>query len=86
MFGVRCPSCGMTTSWAHFANGSFVAAARSNFGGAMLAVYALGCVATGAQMMRSGRTPSDGAIRYGTITLAAIALVTLVEWGVRLMV
>lgn len=85
MYSIRCPSCGMTTSWAHFANGSFFAAARTNLGGMLLAFYSLGCVATGAKMMIIGRTPSDRVIRIATITLAAIALVTLVEWGVRLM-
>ena len=74
----------MTTSWAHFANGSFISAARSNLGGMLLAIYAIGCVAAGANMMLSGRSPSAGVIRYATISLAAIALVTLVEWGLRL--
>jgi hypothetical protein len=85
LFSVRCPSCGMTTAWAHFANGSFLAAAQSNLGGMLLAVYSLGCVATGAKMMISGRTPSERVIQIATIALAAIALVTLGEWGLRLM-
>ncbi len=38
MFGVPCPSCGMTTSFAHFTRGQFVSAARSNVAGLLLAV------------------------------------------------
>ena len=38
IFGVRCPSCGLTTSVAHFVRGHFVAAARSNVAGLLLAV------------------------------------------------
>ena len=37
MFGVPCPSCGMTTSFAHFMHGRFVSAARSNMAGLLLA-------------------------------------------------
>ena len=31
-FGIRCPSCGMTTSWAHMVRGQVLAAARANAG------------------------------------------------------
>lgn len=85
LFGIRCPSCGMTTAWAHFANGSVLSAAQSNLGGLLLAVYALGCIAIGFRMVVSGRMPGQRVIQVATILLAAIGLVTLVEWGIRLM-
>jgi hypothetical protein len=38
LFGVRCPSCGMTTSFAHFTRGRFVEAAGANSAGLLLAL------------------------------------------------
>ena len=38
LFGVPCPSCGITTSVAHFTRGEFVSAARANVAGLLLAV------------------------------------------------
>src|SRR5262245_11862434 len=42
-FGIRCPSCGMTTSWAHVARGRVLAATQANAGGALLALAAAAC-------------------------------------------
>lgn len=85
LFGIRCPACGMTTSWAHFANGNVIAAAQSNLGGLMLAVYSLGCVAIGLRLLVNGCMPSSRVIQIATIALASIAMVTLVEWGAGLL-
>ncbi|HAA49985.1 MAG TPA: hypothetical protein DCE43_09700 [Planctomycetaceae bacterium] len=38
MFGVPCPSCGMTTSFSHFVRGQWILSARSNVGGLFLAM------------------------------------------------
>jgi hypothetical protein len=35
-WGVRCPACGMTTSWAHLVRGDLLASIQVNPGGAML--------------------------------------------------
>lgn len=40
VFGVPCPSCGMTTSWALATRGKFISSARSNLGGFLLALMA----------------------------------------------
>src|SRR5687767_12575759 len=37
-FGIRCPSCGMTTSWSHMMRGHVGSSFRSNAGGALLAL------------------------------------------------
>ncbi len=39
-FGIRCPACGMTTSWSHFTHGEIGSALESNVAGVMLAVVA----------------------------------------------
>jgi hypothetical protein len=41
LFGMRCPSCGMTTSWAHLVRGNVIAAVQSNLGGTLLGISAL---------------------------------------------
>ncbi|MGH7127701.1 MAG: DUF2752 domain-containing protein, partial [Planctomycetaceae bacterium] len=37
MFGIGCPSCGMTTSFSNFVRGRFLQAARANVAGLFLA-------------------------------------------------
>ena len=38
MFGVPCPSCGMTTSWSHMTRGNIFSSFGANPGGALLAI------------------------------------------------
>jgi hypothetical protein len=84
-FGIRCPSCGMTTSWSHMMRGQVVSAVRANSGGALLAVVSAVC---GPWMLASGLAgrwlvvvPREGP------TLAvgvAVIVVTLIDWSLRL--
>jgi hypothetical protein len=41
IFGMRCPACGMTTSWAHLMRGQVLQAAHANTGGLLLAMFAI---------------------------------------------
>jgi hypothetical protein len=41
LWGIGCPSCGMTTSWAHVMNGDLRAAAGANVAGLVLALLAM---------------------------------------------
>lgn len=82
--GIRCPSCGMTTSWAHFMNGNLIASAKSNAGGTMLAFFAITSVIIGARIAWTGRLPTVGTQRNYTLFLVAIAVVTVADWLVRL--
>ena len=75
----------MTTSWAHFANGSFVAAAHANLGGMLLAVYSLSCIALACRMTFTGQLPNNRTIQNSTVLLGTIASITLIEWAVRLL-
>ena len=84
-YGIRCPSCGMTTSWAHLVRGQVVAAAGANSGGALLGLAAIVC---GPWLTISGMRgrwligpPSEG------LTLLAgfaVVVVTLIDWALRL--
>jgi hypothetical protein len=84
-YGVRCPSCGMTTSWAHLTRGHLVAALRANSGGTLLGLAAF---VTGPWLVASGLWGRWlVAPPHEWITLAvglAIIAVTLIDWSIRL--
>ena len=84
-YGIRCPSCGMTTAWSHLMRGQVVRAVGANSGGAMLAVAAALC---GPWMLGSGLRgkwlwvpPREGPILAVGL---AIVVTTLIDWSVRL--
>lgn len=83
--GVRCPSCGMTTSWAHFVRGNIFQSLKSNSGGTMLA---LASAIAGPWLLVSGiigrwwvRQPNEWVV---VAVAAVIVVVTMVDWGIRL--
>jgi uncharacterized protein DUF2752 len=85
LYGMPCPSCGMTTAWAHLVQGRPIASLRCNAGGSLLALAALICgpwlVASGLRGWWLIGRPHEG------LTLAvglAIVLVTLTQWTLRL--
>ncbi len=84
-FGIRCPSCGMTTSWAHLVRGQVISACRANVGGVLLAAVSL---IAGPWLLVSGLA---GRWFYGTpnelatlIAAIAIAGISLIDWTIRL--
>lgn len=83
--GVRCPSCGMTTSWSHLTRGNVLSAVRANSGGTLLALAAVAC---GPWLLISGVAGRwkfwlpDERVLVG-IGLVIIA-VTIVDWILRL--
>jgi hypothetical protein len=84
-FEIRCPSCGMTTSWAHMVRGHVLAALRANAGGAMLAIVAATCgpwlVGSGVRgRWLIGRPAEEIVLGMGL----TIIVVTLVQWTLRL--
>ena len=85
LFDLPCPTCGMTTAWAHLVRGELGAALRVNAAGALLAMLAVaavpwltGSAATGRWL---GRPPSGNAVAW---TAAGICLIALIQWGLRL--
>lgn len=84
VFGIRCPSCGMTTSWAYLMNGDLVLAAQANLGGLLLGAMTIGSFAVTLPMAVHGRMPRDRVIKNATIGLSAIVVVSLTEWLWRL--
>jgi hypothetical protein len=85
LFGVPCPTCGMTTSWAHLMRGEIVTAFRVNAGGAMLAVLAI--LAVPWSLMTAIRGRHFAWLPRGNANLwiaAGILAVVLLQWGCRM--
>lgn len=84
-FGFPCPSCGMTTSWAHLLRGHVQDAFRANAGGALLALAAVAC---GPWLLASGLAGrwQIGPPREGLILAIGlvIVVVTIIQWTLRL--
>jgi len=77
----------MTTAWAHLVRGEWIEALQANVGGTLLALLDLVAVPwlllSAACGRWLGRAPSDSALAWAVL---AIATVTLVDWGVRLLI
>lgn len=84
LLGIRCPACGMTTSWAYLARGDVVGAAVSNVGGLMLGVLALVTIPAAAWMAAIGKRLPLPIVPLLAITLVLILTVTLIDWSARL--
>ena len=84
MLGVRCPSCGMTTSWSHFMRGQWGHSWSANPGGFLLALYSVAFGAVSGVVVLRGRLPSSSLQRAFAVALVAIALVAVVQWLLRL--
>ena len=86
LYGLRCPACGMTTSWAHVTRGQPIAALRANVGGTLLAGLALVAspwlLVSGVRGRWIWRTPSEWTMAAVSL---AVLLVMVVEWGCRLL-
>ena len=85
MFGIRCPACGMTTSWAYFVRGHWLAAGEANAGGALLAFSAgvggLWFVGSAVRGRWIVTRPADWIV---LLYCTSILLVTLVHWLIRI--
>jgi hypothetical protein len=85
MAGVRCPSCGMTTSWANLMRGRLVASLQANCGGTLLGLTSLlvgpWAIVSGVRGRWIGGTPDE---RVVAAVAVAIISVTLVDWAIRL--
>ena len=84
-FGMRCPACGMTTSWSHTMRGQLPSALASNTAGTLLAILALIGGPWGVSSAVRGRWlwPPPNDLWLAALTVG-IVLVTLGDWAVRL--
>lgn len=81
LFGKRCPSCGMTTAWAHLTRGQVRRAAAANLGGAVLGITAMIAapwliLSAAAGRWLVARPTEVRLIAYSTV----VAAVVFVDW------
>jgi hypothetical protein len=85
--GVRCPSCGMTTSWSYLVRGQIVNSVKSNCGGAFLGLLVIVMVPwallSGIRGRWLWRPFNERTALVAALTLISI---TLIDWSVRFFV
>ena len=84
-FGIRCPGCGMTTSWAYTTHGDFEGGIKSNVAGVLLLIMAIVTIPFLAIGVFTGFKFQNRLISFiAAIALSVIALIALAEWIIRL--
>ena len=84
LWGMRCPSCGMTTSWAHFVRGQLVASMGANAGGAFLALVAvITCPWLILSGIRGRWFALEPRVEIALGIMMAIVAITLADWALR---
>ena len=85
-WNMRCPSCGMTTSWAHLTRGEIWGSLRANSGGTALAVLALWLswvlLASALRGYWIGKLPGS---RADVVIALTVGMVICVDWIIRLL-
>ncbi len=86
LYGIRCPSCGMTTAWSLATRGEFLEAARMNCGGLLLALIALGYIPASGYFSWRGRSTRSGwfSLALGISILTSLAI-AITQWLWRLL-
>ncbi|WP_146117762.1 MULTISPECIES: DUF2752 domain-containing protein [Pirellulaceae] len=83
--GMRCPSCGMTTSWSYLMKGNVVGSLKANSAGCLMGLIALVLspwfMSSAIVGRMTVRVPGDAVLI--TITMLVVA-VTLVDWLYRI--
>ncbi len=85
LVGIRCPGCGMTTSWAHFTRGQWRSSLRSNVGGFFLACFSIGVAPVLIRAAWTAVPPRRSTQNVLATILLTIAAVSLMEWAWRLL-
>lgn len=85
MFNMRCPGCGMTTSWAHFTRGQWVSSVQSNLGGFLLATLTVVAAPILLKAAWISSPPSLKTQNTLVFALVAVAVVAVADWAWRLL-
>jgi hypothetical protein len=86
MTGLRCPGCGMTTSWSLVMHGEIESALTANLGGAILCLLAIFSVPILLGIAITGRTTPLGWFSKLAMSMVTVALgIAAIQWGMRLM-
>lgn len=84
LFGLRCPTCGMTTAFAHLVHGKPVEACKANAGGLLLGIATVVLIGWLVGTAAAGRPVA----RVSPAVLAwlgtGLVMVSLIDWTIRL--
>lgn len=84
-FGIRCPGCGMTTSWAHTLNGDIQSGLRCNTAGVLFCLFTGASVPCFFLLAIRGKTSNRNWVsRVSVPVLILIVLISIAEWLIRL--
>ncbi len=84
-FGVRCPACGMTTSWALLMDGLILQALHTNVGGVLLAISAIWTCGGFTFFCARGTRSRDSHFQNVLLVLLIVAMVAAAsQWLYRL--
>lgn len=84
LWGIRCPACGMTTSWTHLVRGQWTASLNANAGGMMLGLLTLVSSSVLIVHALKARMPDRGWFVALAAALFMSMAVTMVDWIWRL--
>ncbi|MCM2374140.1 DUF2752 domain-containing protein [Aporhodopirellula aestuarii] len=84
LFSIRCPACGMTTSWSHWTRGQWISSFQSNTGGTLLAFLVPVIAFLAGRVLWTGRLPSTTTSYRIGWAIVAIGAITLSDWFIRL--
>ena len=84
LWGVRCPACGMTTSWAYFTRGQWIASAATNAGGFALALIATVVAPVTTLLAITGRAARRWMLPTLVTALILALAISLADWACRL--
>src|SRR5262245_52621606 len=86
LFGIRCPSGGMTTAWSHLVRGEVLRAVQTNSGGTLLAVMSMliapWAIVSGCRGQWLWRPQSR---LHAVLPMVLLLVGTLIDWLFRLM-
>ena len=79
--GMRCPACGMTTAWSHFARGHWKQSWQTQPAGCLLAAYGMAWAAMAVSTGVRGFPPSVRTQQAFAAGILLIAATSLIHWG-----
>ncbi|MGN6545824.1 MAG: DUF2752 domain-containing protein [Aureliella sp.] len=86
LLGLRCPACGMTTSWSYAMRGQWGSALNANAGGLGLVLIALAYIPAFCYYLARGYWSRHGWLSFSlALSLSAALLVAAGQWLTRLM-
>ena len=85
LLGIRCPGCGMTTSWAYALKGDLPSAIHANVGGVLLCFLAVAMFPSLMWISIRGRPLTSRWFTQVALSVLLIAIfISIVEWLIRL--